>query len=280
MEIGIFEKTFVRSTLEEAVDAVDAQGIKQVQFNMSCAGLPSLPDRIDSSTCDRIRNAHEARGITIAAVSGTFNMAHPDPEKRRDGLWRLRTLAAAAPRLGTSVITLSTGTRHPTDLWSHHPESSSPAAWADLLLSLREAVRIAQDTGITLAFEPEITNVVDSARKARRLLDELGSPRLKVVIDGANLFPAGSLGRMREILEEAFELLGREIVLAHAKDLSTDGAAGHEAAGTGCLDYPTYLRLLRAVGYSGPLILHGLREDQVGASTKFLRGLLRETARV
>jgi sugar phosphate isomerase/epimerase len=124
---------------------------------------------------------------------------------------------------------------------------------------------------VRLGVEPELANVVDSAVKARRLLDEIGSPRLKIIIDPANLFPPGSLPRMPAILDEAFELLGRDIVLAHAKDLSRDGEAGHEAAGTGVLDYDRYLSLLARSGYAGPLILHGLSETQVAGSVAFLR---------
>jgi sugar phosphate isomerase/epimerase len=143
-----------------------------------------------------------------------------------------------------------------------------------LIGSMHEAAAIAEQFRVTLGLEPEVSNVVDSARKARRLLDEIRSPRLKVIIDGANLFHAGELPRMREILEEAFELLGPDIVMAHAKDLSHDGDAGHEVAGNGLLDYDRYLALLSQIGYAGPLILHGLAEPQVGEAAAFLRGKL------
>ena len=102
-------------------------------------------------------------------------------------------------------------------------------------------MEIAEARGATLVFEPEVNNVVDSAQKARRLLDEVQSEHLQVVIDGANLFHAGQLPRMREVLDEAFDLLGDSIRLAHAKDLEQDGDVGHQAAGTGLLDYDHYL---------------------------------------
>ena len=127
---------------------------------------------------------------------------------------------------------------------------------------------------MTLAFEPEVSNVVDSARKGRLLLDTLRSPRLKVVMDGANIFHAGELAQMRAILEEAIDLLGPDIVLAHAKDLRHDGEAGNLAAGTGRLDYPLYLSLLQRAGFTGPLILHGLTEAQAGDAVDFLRSTL------
>ncbi len=126
---------------------------------------------------------------------------------------------------------------------------------------------------VTMAFEPEVSNVVDSAAKARRLLDTLGSPHVKVVIDGANLLHAGQMPAMQGILEEAFRLLGPDIVLAHAKDISPDGTT-HLAAGHGVLDYPLYLRLLRQSDYAGPLILHGLSEAQVAGCVRFLRAQL------
>ena len=204
-------------------------------------------------------------------MSGTFNMIHPDLQERQEGMQRLRVLAAACQQLGTSLITLCTGTRDPGYMWRQHPENDSPTAWADLLAAMAEAVLIAQDHHVILAFEPEVSNVVDSALKARHLLDEIRSPHLKVVFDGANLYHAGELPRMREILDQAFDLLGPDIVLAHAKDLERDGEAGNMAAGTGVLDYDHYLSRLRAVGFDGALILHSLEEDQVEASVAFLR---------
>ena len=139
---------------------------------------------------------------------------------------------------------------------------------------VREAAEIARQAQVVLAFEPEVNNVVDSARKARQLLDEIGSSHLKVTIDPANIFHAGELPRMKEILEEAFALVGKDIALAHAKDLDHDGDAGHKAAGEGVLDYDLYLRLMRTNRFNGPLLLHGLSRAQVPGCVAFLRATL------
>lgn len=272
MQIGIMAGTFVRPTLEETLDAVVNHGIYCVQFSLGCAGLPELPEHIDAGLCDRIREEMDARKITMAAISGTFNMIHPDLPKRQDGLRGLRELASACDRLGTSVITLCTGTRDPESMWRRHPENDSPEAWEDLVASMSEALQITEEYRVTLAFEPEVANVVDSASKARRLLDQMQSPYLKVIMDGANIFHKGELPRMREILDEAFVLLGEHIAIAHAKDLDHDGEAGHKAAGKGLLDYDQYLSLLNNIGFDVPLILHGLSETQVGECVAFLRG--------
>ena len=76
---------------------------------------------------------------------------------------------------------------------------------------------------------------------------------------------------MAEILEEAFDLLGGDIALAHAKDFREGAVFQHCAPGRGALDWPRLLRLLRVAGFDGPLIMHGLAETEVTASAVFLR---------
>ena len=274
MRLGIFAKTFPRPTVEEVFDAVRAAGFQCVQFNFACAGLGTLPDHFNFDAICRVQDAVETRGIELAAVSGTFNMIHPDVRRREGGQERLINLIAVAQDLRIPLVTLCTGTRDHHDMWRRHPDNDSPSAWRDLVDSINWVLGETETSRVALGIEPEVSNVIDSAVKCRRLLDEIGSPRLKVVMDGANLFHQGELPRMREVLDEAFELLGPDIVLAHAKDLARDGKAGDRAAGTGLLDYDYYLALLRRAGYNGPLVLHGLREDEVAGSVQFLNAKL------
>lgn len=271
MRLGIFAKTFVRPTLAETLDAVVSHGLDCVQFNLSCVGLPTLPERIPASVCRQVRAEMVARQITMAAISGTFNIIDPNLERRREGMERLRVLARACAELNTGIITLCTGTRDPHDMWRRHPDNDTPAAWDEMQEAVGEALHMAEEEGVTLAIEPEVANVVDSAKKAARLLKRLASPRLKIVVDPANLFHRGEIFRMREVLDEAFELLGKDIVLAHAKDIWEDTEHGHVAAGKGVLDYDYYLDWLRRIGFTGPLILHGLQEAEVGECLRFLR---------
>ena len=271
MQIGIMSRTFARATLEEELDAVANHGISCMQFGLSSAGVTKLPTYIDADLCDKIREEMGARNITMTALGGTYNMIHPNLQRRADGLQNLRTLASACERLGTSIITLCTGTRDPDNMWRRHPDNDTPEAWDDLVISMGQAIEVAEEYQVTLAFEPEVANVVDSAVKARRIIDQIGSPYLKVVMDGANIFHAGELPRMREILDEAFALLGEHIAFAHAKDLDRDGEAGHLAAGKGLLDYNQYLSLLHNVDTDVPIILHGLSEAEVDGCVAFLR---------
>jgi sugar phosphate isomerase/epimerase len=228
MHLGIFAKTFPRSTLEETLDAVVGHGLTYVQFNMSCMGLATLPDRLDEGSCVWISQQLRERGLTMAAISGTFNMCDPSSSRLLNNLRRLDGLAAACRWLDTRIITLCTGTRDRDDMWSWNLENVSRASWDVLVQAMKEAVKIADRHEVTLAFEPEINNVVNSVMRARVLLDEVGSPWLKVVIDPANLFHPGGLGRLKDTLNEAFEWLGPDIILAHAKEPQINEADNNE----------------------------------------------------
>jgi sugar phosphate isomerase/epimerase len=276
MEIGIFTKIFHRTSLDETLDAVVSHGICAIQFNMSCAGLPTLPAAIPTHMIDDIRTAVLSRGLQMAALSGTYNLIHPDRSVRDQGIQGLKALADACASWECPVITLCTGTRDADNMWRRHPDNDTPAAWSDLVAAMRQIVPIAEAAGITLGVEPELSNVVNSAQKARRLLDEVGSSHVKIIMDGSNLLDIRDFSRMSDILHQAFDLLGKDIILAHAKDLMAAGHEAHGAAGTGVMNYRLYIDLLRQAGYDGDLILHTLSEDQVAASVGFLHSILAE----
>ena len=271
MDFGIFAKIFVRPSLGQVLDAVVERGLRHVQFNLSSAGLPTLPAELPDIQCRAIREAFEKRGVAMTAISGTVNIIHPDLHTRAQGLERLRVLARASKALGTDLITLSTGTRNPGDLWSGHPENGSPVAWREMLASMEQITRAGEDCGVRFAFEPEQANIVNSARRARELLDALRSRFVGVLIDPANLLNPENMHISRDVLTEAFALVGGEIMLAHAKDISATGVFGNLALGKGVLDFAHYFRLLKSVGCELPVIAHGFSEAEATESLSYLR---------
>jgi len=271
VQLGILTNSYEYPTLSTTFDAIARDGLSCVQFEPITAGIANEAEQIDATLCAHVRQTLAERGLRMAALSATVNMIHPNIEARQAGMRRLCALIESCTAFGATVVTLCTGSRDPLSMWRRHPANQTPEAWADLLVSMRQAVGMAEQCGVTLAFEPEVNNVVDSAQRARRLIDEVGSPHLKVVMDPANIFHEGELPRMQEMLDEAFALLGPLIALAHAKDLDHDGDAGHLPAGQGLLDYPRYLRLLRDSGFDGGLILHGLGEQDVPACAAAVR---------
>jgi sugar phosphate isomerase/epimerase len=269
--LGLLSPEFPSDSLSANLDAIAATGAASVQFDLVSAVGRTFPTAISEAAIETIRAGFSARQLTLAALSGTYNMIDPDPRARELGAKGLNRVIALAPKLGAKVVTLCTGSRDPNSMWQKHPDNDTPEAWTDLLVQMEEAVRAAENFGVTLGIEPEIGNTINSVQKARRLLDVVRSPQLKIVMDGANIFQRGQLPHMRKVLDQAFELLGSDITLAHAKDLDQDGEAGHVAAGRGLLDYPYYLELLKASGFEGSIILHALKPAEANDRLAFVR---------
>jgi len=278
MQVGIMSGMFKRPTLGEALDAILDHDIRYLQFNLSSLNLKGpLSEKLDTASA-MVSPQIEKRGMTIAAMAGQANMVDPVPEKRREGIERIKLFIAACADIGTSVLATCTGSRNPENMWRTHPDNDTDETWEVLCDTLAELLPHAEAHGVTLAFEPEVCQVASSAAKSRRLIDDMGSPNLKVVMDAANIFGKGDLARMREVLDEAFQLLGDHVAIAHAKDLDHDGDSGHLAAGTGKLDYERYVSLLCGLPFDVPVILHGLSVDQVDESAGMLRGLAKTHA--
>ena len=269
MKVGIFDKVYARATPEETFAALAAAGFEAVQLHLSSGGLDDFPASVSDDVARRLRAA--AGPVEITAVSGMWNMAHPDPAVRQGGLGNLEAIAGACAALGTRTVGVCTGSRNTASMWRFHPENGTPEAWRDMRETMAQAVAIAERHGVVLAMEPEVNNVVDSPARARQLIEELRSPALKVCVDGANIFKAGQLPRMAEVLDEMFEQVGSHIGFAHGKDLDHDGDAGHLAAGHGVLDFDRYVDLLKKNGYDGAVVLHGLTEEQAPGCRDFLR---------
>jgi sugar phosphate isomerase/epimerase len=272
MQIGIFAKTFPGTDPLAVLSAVAASGYGATQFNLACCGLPSMPDVVPDSVVDAIRKAATESGVSLVALSGTYNMAHPDISVRETGLRQLEVVITTAAALAIPLVTLCTGTRNAADQWAHHPDNGDPSAWADMAAEMEKALVLAERYGVTLGIEPEQANIVTSTGDAKRLIGEMRSERLRIVLDPANLFEAATPDEARAIVARAIDTAAGHIAMAHAKDRYADG--GFATAGQGVIDFPDFLARLQSVGFDGPLVTHGLSAGEASGVAAVLKGLI------
>jgi sugar phosphate isomerase/epimerase len=258
MQLAIFAKTFAGPTLADILTAVRAAGVAAVQFNLSCVGLPTLPVHLDDAQCATIRATFVAQGVHMVALSATGNLIHPDEAVRTQIIARIAQLIPHCVDLGVDTVTISTGTCDPDDMWRAHPANTTQASWDAMVTAVRALVDVAARYGVSVAFEPEPGNVVQTVQQARLLLDQIGSPHLKVVLDVANLLTPATITHQHTIFDEALSLLKDDIAVVHAKELSCDGQVGGVPAGSGVVDFGYLLTKLAAINYAGPVVIHGL----------------------
>ncbi len=79
---------------------------------------------------------------------------------------------------------------------------------------------------MTIAIEPVVKHIVYDARRARTVLDEIGSPNLQILFDPVNLLNMENVDRREEVFAEAIELLGKDVAMIHFKDFLGKDAGG------------------------------------------------------
>lgn len=279
MELGAFSPELAGSDPETVFAKARQLGFTQMQYSFSTSHGEEMPTALYQGEAETVADAARRQGIRIVAVNGTYNMADPDPARRREYERRFERIAEACDVLDCRIVTICTGSRHPDSMWRWHPDTASPEAWADLIASTRAILPIAQAHHLTLGVETEASNVCFTAERTRRYLDEIDSPCLKVVMDCANLFPAGTAHpeNVRPFIRNAFDLLGPDVVLAHGKDVLAGDELRFAAPGKGIVDYSFYFSLLRRFPEVQGFVLHGLHgESEFGPSVSLMKRLLME----
>lgn len=272
MRLGIFAKTFPGHTPAAVLTAARDAGFTSVQYNFACSGIGALPTAILNEVVSAVTSASTETGVAIAAISATYNMIHPDLAVRAEGRRSFEVIASVAGQIGSSLLTVCSGSRNAADQWCDHPDNQSAEAWTDMIAEFGHLIDVAKRHDVHIGVEPELANVINSAGQARRLIETVNSDRIRIVFDPANLFEDGEDSKHGAIIDEAIDLLRDRIAIAHAKDRNADGSFA--TAGKGVIDYPRYLASLRAAGFTGDLITHGLSAAEAPGVASFLRSAL------
>ena len=247
------------------------RGFEAVQFAFSSIaetdftpnGQIEIPAVIPSAAIRAVAENAVKYGIPVEVINGTFNMAHPDRGIREEGIRRFEILCRAAKELGAKYISLCSGTRNADHLWSPHPDNDTQEAWNDMLDTVSRCTKIAEEYGIILAVESEASNIISTPERARSLMDTVGSPNLKMILDCANLFHIGEAHKENvcKTLEHAFALYGNDIVLAHGKDIREGDGIDFCGTGLGIVDFAYTAALLEQYDFTGNMFLHGIYDE-------------------
>lgn len=267
-EIGLFARVFPAQPPADLAATIDGLGFGCVQLNLAALGLPTIPGAAALAALDprEIREAFASRGVRIWGLSATYNMAHPDAERRRADTRRAAEFVLAGGGFGAVAASLCTGSRDPDNQWRAHPDNASGAAWEAMLESFTALVPAAREAGLLLAVEPEPGNVVRDADAALRLLADLGADAERVcfILDPANLVAGRPASEWSAVLSDAFARLGDKTACVHAKDVVTwterlvGGAEG--------LDFDLVARLHARLPRPVPIIIQDTLPGEASAA--------------
>ena len=185
-------------------------------------------------------------GFPVTVLGCYLNLAHPDEEVYRQTVRQYVAHLRLNQWLGAGMVGTETG--NPNADYAYDPDRSHTEESLELFIRrLEPVVRAAEKLGTMIAIEPVVRHIVSTPRRARRVLDAIASPNLGIIFDPVNLIDSWNYEQLDELIQEAVELLGEEIMTIHLKDFRIDamGKVISTAAGTGQMDYTRLLRFVR-----------------------------------
>lgn len=203
----------------------------------------------------------------------TFNI-HPDEAQRRKNHKYVAEQCEAAERVGCTMVTTHTGTCATESAIAPHRDNWTRETWKKSVAAIREILRDSAGMKVPLGIEAVNMTAMNNPRAHRRLIDEIGDPRVKVCLDPVNMIHMGNYYRTTELIEECFDLLADHIVAAHAKDSFTLNRMSmyitEVAPGKGVVDYETYLSGLSRLKKPVALIIEHIPDDQYAGAKKYI----------
>lgn len=157
-------------------------------------------------------------GIKISVLGCYVNIASADEALRRANVERFKRTIWLCREFGGAMVALETG-RYNDDYEMSH----SQQAYDIVRGNMEEMVAFAERFGVTVAVEAAGGHMIDSAQRVRQLLDDIPSPNFKAILDCSNLITPQNHAQQRQVMTDAFALLGDDIVHLHLKDLVFEG---------------------------------------------------------
>ena len=246
MQLGIRLHDVAGATLEEKVANAKAQGFAcaHVALGKVISQYSVADAALTPGLAMYVKKVFANYDVDIAVLGNYLNLANPDPDQLKAIQKRYMTHIRFASLMGCGVVGTETGA--PNVDYAYEPACHSEEALDTFITNLKPVVKYAEDMGVIIAIEPVIRHIVYNPRRARQVLDAIGSPNLQIILDPVNLLDENNAADHRAVIQEAIELLGEDVAVIHLKDFQVqDGKIVSVGAGMGEMDYTGVMQFIK-----------------------------------
>ena len=273
MNIGIRLHDTLPGTLRERLGFAAAQGFTCIQLAMGKAvpgfRMAEAPALLTEALAADVRNEMGNTGISCAVLGCYLKMSAADEEEAM----RAREIYRAHLRFAAWIGAGCVGTETPP-VTCHEGEACRTEEQFRLFIDrIRPLAREAEEQGVTLAVEPVCSHIIHGAAAAERMLEEVKSPNLRIILDAVNLIDSRHTEDAENVIRDAVRRLGPEVCVLHMKDyIPAPGEPRPKPVpcGQGLMRYGELLRLARERGL--PMTLENTAPENAEATRLYLEG--------
>ncbi|MBP3203921.1 MAG: sugar phosphate isomerase/epimerase [Lachnospiraceae bacterium] len=246
MQLGIRLHDTKKLPFEERIADVSGLGFKCGHLALAkvISEFPTTDEALTPGLAMYIKNVFAKNHVDIAVLGCYLNLANPNPEKLAQITHRYMAHLRFASWLGCGVVGTETGA--PNETYTYVPECHGEEALQTFITNLRPVVKYAEQMGVVMAIEPVWKHIVCNPKRARRVLDEIGSPNLQIILDPVNLLDICNYKDQVAIVDEAIDVLGPDVAMVHLKDFVVeDDKLVSVGAGLGQMDYTSVIKFMK-----------------------------------
>lgn len=223
----------------------------------------------DRAVADDIHRKLCECGFSVPVLGCYINPIDANEERLECSLRRFEAFIRYAQVFHAGVVGTETGVTVGPD---------SPVYWENYRLFIRNLARlveVAEECDVNIAIEPVFGGTVCSPQIMRRVIDDIGSNKVKVILDLSNLLTAEMIPLQRKILDDSFELLGDRIWAVHLKDFAvSDGKKRFAPPTKGLMDIPYLFEQMSFMERKTDVILDELPLELYAQAVKDLATLV------
>lgn len=218
MQFGIRLHDAVQAPIEERLKIIKEQGFTcaHVALSKVISENSVAPEALTPGYAMYLKRLFDKNELDCAVLGCYLNLANPDAAQLKAIQEKYKANIRFAAHLGAGVVGTETGA--PNVEYKFEEACWNEESLQIFIKNLRPVVKYAEQMGVLMAIEPVVRHIVCNPVRARRVLDEIDSPNLRIILDPVNLLESYNYEKQDEIIDEAIELLGRDVAVLHVKD--------------------------------------------------------------
>lgn len=270
LNLGIRAHDMDKNRFDEVAKNVHRYGLNHVQLAPMKQFSEYLSDfkQLSPGFANQQRQALSKNNVDISVLGCYINMVSPDERLRNSELQKYFDHLRLAKNFGATLVGTETGTVGNGFTLDNYSEE----VYQEMLSSIRKMVLEAEKWGVTVGIEPGINHPLNTVEKTMRLLAEIPSNHLQIILDPVNLLYPDTINNQTEITEHAIHSLGDRVAVFHLKDYQVvKGKIIFVPVGKGNMNIEPIIKYAKYHRPSIQISLEDTKESDLITSLKYIQ---------